>query len=83
MSKKLVERKHLNYILEELFHIMLQSHLKTQDRISNLLQYIETNIIQSDKESINEIKKVAYNKIKNAKTEKESKEWYDYYKHLK
>lgn len=83
MSKKLVERECLNYVQEELFSIKLQSPLKTQERISGLLQYIETNIIHSDKESLNEIKKVVYLNMKNAKTEKESKKWYDYYQNLK
>jgi hypothetical protein len=83
MSKKLVGREYLNYVQEELFSIKLQCSLKTQERISGLLQYIETNIIHSDKELLNEIKKVVYLNMKNAKTEKESKKWYNYYQNLK
>lgn len=82
MSKKLVEREYLNHLATELFFIKLQASGHLQERIENLMKFIEDNIIQEDLESRNEIKRVVYRKMKEAKTPEENQQWYEYYKSL-
>lgn len=80
--RKLVERDHINYLVSELFYIKLQAPGKLQERIQDLIKFIEDNIVQGDQDSKNEFKRVVYKRMKEAKTPEENRQWYDFYKSL-
>lgn len=81
--KKLVEREHLVHLESELFYIKLTAHSDLQERIDELISYVNENIIQKDKDFINETKRVIYKRMKEAPTEEENKRWYALYNELK
>lgn len=82
MSKKLVEREHLQYIAQELHSIKLQTPSPLYERIDELLKFIEGSIIQSNQDSKNEFKRVIYKRMKEAQTPEENRKWYEFYKSL-
>lgn len=80
--KKLVEREHLQYVADELKEIKSQVPPEAQERISNLLIFLESNVLHHDQDSKNEFKRAVYKRMKEAKTEEENRHWYEFYKSL-
>lgn len=82
MPKKLVFREDLQFVIDELFFIKLAAPENLQDQIENLTKYIDTKILESDKNNINELKRIYYKAMKEAKTPEENKRYYEMYKGL-
>lgn len=82
MKKQLVECDDLVYLESELFNIKLQAPVNLQGRIEELINYVNEKIIQTDRNTKNEFKRVIYKRMKEAPTPEESKEWHDFYKRL-
>ncbi|MBT9145878.1 MAG: hypothetical protein DDT42_01755 [candidate division WS2 bacterium] len=84
MSKKLIEWDHIAHVYNELWTLKaLTSNTKAYNCVSRLLEYIEDNIVQEEKEHHNEMKRDVYRKIKTAKTTEEQQQWYKVYQELK
>lgn len=82
MAKKLVEREHILYLLEQLFTLQMKASGELKTSIGDLENYVRKNILEEDKESLNEVKRAIYKKMKEATSPEESKEWHEYYKKL-
>lgn len=82
MAKKLVEREYIFYLLDKLFSLQMKASGELKNELSSLENYVRKNILEEDKESLNEVKRVIYKRMKEASTKEESKQWADFYKSL-
>jgi len=81
-KNKLVSIDDILYVLDEIFNISLHASDSLKTRINDLERYIRDNILKDDKQAENELKRILYKQIKNAKTESEREKLYDDYKNL-
>lgn len=82
MAKKLVFREDLKYVLDELFEINLMAPSHLHDKIESLITFIDTKVLESDKELVNEAKRAFYESMKKSKSPEENKKYYNMYKDL-
>lgn len=73
MAKKLVEKEHILYLLDKLFNLQMIASGELRNELSSLESYVRKNILEDNKESLNEVKRAIYKKMKEAPTQKESR----------
>lgn len=82
-SKKLVEKEHIQHILDQLFKLKLIAPEALKAHISDLENYINTNLLQTDKEALNVLKRLTYKQLQEASTQDEKNRLYCEYQKLK
>jgi len=81
--KKLVEWEDILHIHESLWDMKRIADTAMYDKLKELTDYIEDNIIQQEREDLNELKRTVYLKMKHAETDEDRQHWYDVYQNLK
>jgi len=81
--KRLIDLEHIDHIITE---VMLIRAMITDERINNrlsdLLHYVEEFLLDPDRDTRNEIKRNIYQKIKEAKNPDEAKTWHEVYQNI-
>jgi|GEM_PF-2966989 len=83
-KSKLVKREYLAGFYSELIKLYLEcTQIEMREKIKILKLYYENYIIEKDKEDINELKRIVYKKMKQAKDKNEYEIQYEIYQKLK
>jgi len=83
---KMKRRVELERLLE--FEEMLmrfswsKMNAEQEKKIAEIRKYYDKYILQSDKDSKNQMKRIIYNNMKNAKTEEDNRMWHKMYKDI-
>jgi len=81
--KRLIDIEHIDYIITELMFIRgMVTDGRAHDRLSELLEFVETDLLDPDRDTRNELKRSVYRKMKNAETPEESKAWHEVYQNI-
>jgi tRNA splicing endonuclease len=83
MTKKLVEKEKLKNLVQMINQIQEQTKdEKTSIKLIDLVFYIEKELLETDREDLNEFKRSIYMKMKEPQGE-ENKRYYELYQQLK
>ncbi|KKH66265.1 hypothetical protein [Methanosarcina mazei] len=83
MTKKLVEKEKLKNLVQMINQIQEQTKdEKTSIKLIDLVFYIEKELLETDREDLNEFKRSIYMKMKESQGE-ENKRYYELYQQLK
>jgi len=81
--KRLVDLEHIDHIITELFYIRAMSDdERVNNRLSELLHFVEEFLLDPDRDIRNEIKRNVYQKIKQAKDQTEAGAWHEVYQNI-
>ncbi len=81
--KRLVNLEHIDHIITEIMFIRgMVADERTSNRLSILLEFVETALLDPDRDTRNEIKRNIYQKIKQAKNPDEAKAWHEVYQNI-
>jgi len=81
--KRLVDYKDIDYIRTELMFLRaMVADGVLEERISDLYDFVETALVDTDRDTRNEMKRDVYKKIKAAQNEEEAAAWYEVYKQI-
>ena len=81
MNLKKVDREHLQHVANEL--ISLTYKYSKDEQIQVLYDFFNDNVLEKDKDFLNEAKRILYLKMKTSKTPEENKMWYAFYQDVK
>ena len=82
--KKLVEREHLQYVLEQLIEILnICRDGVVNNKLLELMSFFDEKVLESEKDTINELKRTIYKNMINADNNADNEKWYSLYQQLK
>jgi hypothetical protein len=85
-ENKLISRtklKEIYKILVEVYNFSLSYDSKLQDKLMNLIEVYKTNILEMDKEELNQLKRQIYFDIKNCSDKNKKDKLYKLYQLIK
>jgi len=81
--KRLIDLEHIDHIITEIMLIRaMAADERTSNRLSALLEFVETTLLDPDRNTRNEIKRNIYQKIKQSKNPDEAKAWHEVYQNI-
>ena len=81
--KRLIDLEHIDHIITEIMLIRaMAADERTSNRLSALLEFVETTLLDPDRDTRNEIKRNVYQKIKQAKDQTEAGAWHEVYQNI-
>jgi hypothetical protein len=82
-DKRLVEVENIIHVLDELFSISLYVPDGQKVRLNDLEKYIRENILKENQASINEFKRILYQKMKDETDQEKKQKLYQEYQDFK
>jgi len=81
--KRLIDLEHIDHIITEIMLIRaMAADERTSNRLSALLEFVETTLLDPDRDTRNEIKRNIYQKIKQARNQEEAAAWHEVYQNI-
>ena len=81
--RRVIDFKDIDYLRTELMYIRaMVSEEKTNNRLTDLIDFVEEAMVDPDRDTRNEMKRDVYRKIKQTKDQDEAEAWHKVYKQI-